>query len=157
MKKVVLSFVVIFVVFVIPAWAADVTTYGSPVNAEVISEKAFVRADHDNKAKRILTLEEGDALDLLAQWDGSEAFPWYKVETDEGEGWIYGQNIQRLDGKPAAAQGQKSVPEPGVLASDGNYVTVVAKGEGTERSKTLERAWIEAVRLAVGAVVSSKS
>jgi hypothetical protein len=158
MKKTLLSFAVVLIALVISAHAADVTAYGSPVPAEVVSEKAFVRADHSSKAKRVSTLEEGDALDLLAQWDGGDAFPWYKVETDEGEGWIYGQNIQRLDGKPmGAAQGQKNVPEPGVLGSDGNYVTVVARGQGTDRAKALEQAWIEAVRLAVGATISSKS
>ncbi|MDR2528927.1 MAG: SH3 domain-containing protein [Synergistaceae bacterium] len=151
-----------------PAAADDVQAFGSPVPAEVVSEKAFVRAGHDNKAKRVATLEEGDALDLLAQWDGGDAFSWYRVETDSGEGWIYGQNVQRLDGGSAESAGKTAasanqapdkaaMPNAGVLGSDGDYVTVMALGQGTDRAKALEQAWIEAVRLAVGAIISSKS
>jgi hypothetical protein len=159
MKKICLSLVVVLVVFVVPVWAADFKTFDSPVDAEVISEKAFVRAEHDNASKRLVTLEEGDAVSLIGEWsDDGGAFPWYAVMIKAETGWIYGQNVQRLDGKPTAiTQGQKSVPEPGVLASDGDYVTVVARGQGTDRAKALEQAWIEAVRLAVGATISSKS
>ena len=130
-----------------------------PVPAEVTEDKAFVRADHDNKAKRVATLEEGDALDLLAEWDGGDAFPWYKVDTDEGEGWIYGQTLRRLDGKPAAAQtapepgGETAAPRAGIVSAEGDFVTVIAKGDGVNRDKALESAWIEAVRLAVGTVI----
>ena len=136
-----------------------------PVPAEVLSEKAFVRAEHDNKSKRLGTLEEGDVIDLLAEWNGNDAFPWYKVATDTGEGWIYGQNVQRLDGmpeataaaKPSAPTSQAATRESGVIKSDGNFVTVVSRGQGADRTQALNAAWIEAVRLAIGMIISSKS
>jgi uncharacterized protein YecT (DUF1311 family) len=141
---------------------SDGKTFDSPVPAEVTEEKAFVREDHDNKAKRIATLEEGDGLDLLNEWQGNEEYPWYRIETDEGEGWIYGQVIRRLDGEPiqtppVQSGEKKSVPEVGILASDSDFVTVIARGQGTDRQKALEQAWIDAVRLAVGTIISSKS
>jgi hypothetical protein len=143
--------------------ADGVKTFDAPVPAEIISEKAFVREDHDNSAKRVVTLEEGDSLHLLAQWDGGDEYPWYWTMTGEAEGWIYGQNLQRLDGKSQAASAsangteKKSLPSPGIMSSNGDFVIVVATGQGTDRTSALERAWIDAVRLAVGAIISSKS
>jgi hypothetical protein len=136
-----------------------------PVPAEVLSEKAFVRAEHDNKSKRLATLEEGDAIDLLAEWNGDDAFPWYKVATDTGEGWIYGKNVQCLDGspeatvaaKPSAQTSQAAARESGVMKSDGDFVTVISRGQGTGRTQALNAAWVEAVRLAIGMIISSKS
>jgi hypothetical protein len=165
MKKLLFSFSAILLIFTASARAEDFKSFDKKVDAEVITEKAFVRADHDNKAKRLHTFEEGDALELLGEWRGSESYPWYKVKTDAGEGWIYGQMIHRLDGKPTekqdAAQNQDkksaSMPEPGVVSSEGDYVTVIARGQSTDRAKAYEQAWIEAVRLAVGSVISSKS
>jgi hypothetical protein len=169
MKKIFLSLMVVLVVLATSVHGADFKAYDSPVDAEIIAEKAFVRSDHENRSKRLVSLEEGDVVSLMGEWDGGDAYPWYAVMIKAETGWIYGQNIQRLDGKPMTAaasppatgvptaQGQKSAPEPGVLATDGDYVTVVARGQGTDRAKALEQAWIEAVRLAVGATISSKS
>ena len=132
-----------------------------PIPAEVI-DKAFVRETHDNKAKRIATLEEGDGLDLLEEWTGGDAYPWYRVETENGEGWIYGQVVRRLDGgtvqTASAPAGKKTPPlEAGILSDAGDFVTVTARGQGTDRQKALEAAWIDAVRLAVGTIISSRS
>jgi hypothetical protein len=161
MKKFLFSLVLVLTVFAFCVYAEDFKSFDSPVSAEVISEKAFIRADHDNGSKRVATLEEGDAVSLMGQWDGGEAYPWYAVMAEAESGWIYGQNVQRLDGKPTApaarGQGSDSMPEPGVLASDGDYVTVAALGQGTDRAKALEQAWIEAVRLAVGATISTRA
>ena len=133
--------------------------YDALVPAEVIATKAFVREDHDNSSKRVLTLEEGDAVPLSGEWKGGDAFPWYLVVLDEGAGWVYGQNIQRLDGKPAvqSAATEALVPEPGIVKADKDYVTVIAKGQGTNRAEALEKAWTGAVSLAVGMILSSRS
>jgi hypothetical protein len=45
----------------------------------------------------------------------------------------------------------------GILADNGDFVMVVARGPGTDRQKALNAAWIDAVRLAVGTIISSKS
>jgi len=134
----------------------DVSASFAPVPAEVIEAKAFVRSDHDHHAGKVAVLEEGDALELLEEWHGNTLLPWYRVKTDSGEGWIYAQVVRRLDrisSSPAPSQAQNS----GVLSNDGKYVTVLAIGQGTDRAKALEQAWIEAVRLAVGTIISSKS
>ena len=134
----------------------DATASFAPVPAEVIEAKAFVRSDHEHQASKVAVLEEGDALELLEEWHGNTPFPWYRVKTGSGEGWIYGQVVRRLDGissSPTPSQTQN----PGVLTDDGKYVTVVAIGQGVDRAKALEQAWIEAVRLAVGTIISSKS
>ena len=167
MKKIFIA-VISLLVFCNVCAAAEFKPFDSPVRAEIISEKAFVRADHDHDAKRVITLEEGDSLFLTGEWNDEEPYPWYAVTTKEEKGWIYGQNIQRLDGKPAAPTQTAAAPaeqerggpitlDAGVVSSDGDYVTVIARGQGTDRQKALEQAWIEAVRLAVGTVISSRS
>ena len=50
-----------------------------------------------------------------------------------------------------------AAPEPGIVKADKNYVTVIARGQGTDRTRALEKAWTDAVRLAVGMVLSSKT
>ena len=51
----------------------------------------------------------------------------------------------------------RKVPEPGIVKADKDYVTVIAKGEGANRSEALEASWTEAVRLGVGMIISGKS
>jgi hypothetical protein len=153
------AFILALNILIVSAYA-DV--YETPVPAEVTEEKAFVRENHGNKAKRVATLEEGDGLDLLEEWQGSDSYPWYKVKIDGVEGWIYGQVVRRLDGgtaqtQPAASEKSKSIPEVGLLADKGDFVTVVARGQGTVRQNALNAAWIDAVRFAVGTIISSKS
>ncbi|GHS99446.1 hypothetical protein AGMMS50276_23080 [Synergistales bacterium] len=160
MKKLLFALICVLV-FVRVAVAAE-KVFKPIVPAEVIEEKAFVRMDHNNESKRVLTLKEGDALELLAEWRGNDPYPWYKVKTNKGERWIYGKVVRRLDAETetkAATQTPNSAafPDVGVLKSDKNYVTVVAIGQGTDRAKALEQAWIDAVRLAVGSTISSKS
>ena len=64
-------------------------------------------------------------------------------------GWVYGQYVEAINDDTTAPFERAS--------ADGRYVTVVAIGQGTDRAKALEQAWIEAVRLAVGTIISSKS
>jgi len=47
--------------------------------------------------------------------------------------------------------------ETGIVKASRDFVTVVARGEGTTRQEALEQAWTDAVRIAVGMVLSSKS
>lgn len=51
----------------------------------------------------------------------------------------------------------RKIPEPGIVKADKDYVTVIAKGEGANRSEALEASWTEAVRLGVGMIISGKT
>ena len=150
----------------VQSFEETVSSAAQPIPAEVVVDRAFVRETHDAQAKRVATLEEGDGLRLLEEWKGTDPYPWYRIITDSGEGWIYGQVIRRLDeGRSPEATRQTAKQETpavnnlqtGIIGSDENYVTVVVTGQGLERSEALEQAWIEAVRLAVGAIISSRS
>ncbi|MBQ9390236.1 MAG: hypothetical protein IJU07_08690 [Synergistaceae bacterium] len=50
-----------------------------------------------------------------------------------------------------------AVPETGIVKANRDFVTVVAQGEGASRQAALEQAWTDAVRIAVGMVLSAKS
>jgi hypothetical protein len=161
-RKIFLSCLSVFILSVAAIAATEEKAFDKSIPAEVIENKAFIRATHNHQSKRIVTLEEGDALELLSEWKGPDNDSWYKIKTDEGEGWIYGQVIRRLDRKQEdetiVGQKQKPVlPESRILAGNKDYVTVIASGQGMERAQALEQAWIEAVRLAVGTIISSKS
>lgn len=45
----------------------------------------------------------------------------------------------------------------GIIGADKDYITVIAEGKDTDRKRALEGAYIDAVRLAVGAIISSKT
>lgn len=145
------------------AFASDEITFDAPVRAEVISQKAFAREDHDDGAARVATYEEGDPLQIIGEWKNDDGHLWFAISVDGKKCWIYGRNIQRLDvpasasASSSAEQTQAELPQPGMISANETHVAVIARGEGTNRQEALEQAWIDAVRMAVGAVISSKS
>lgn len=48
-------------------------------------------------------------------------------------------------------------PETGIVKANKDFVTVISQGEGANRQAALEQAWTDAVRIAVGMVLSAKS
>lgn len=48
-------------------------------------------------------------------------------------------------------------PETGIVKANKDFVTVISQGEGSNRQAALEQAWTDAVRIAVGMVLSAKS
>lgn len=48
-------------------------------------------------------------------------------------------------------------PETGIVKANKDFVTVISQGEGANRNAALEQAWTDAVRIAVGMVLSAKS
>lgn len=50
-----------------------------------------------------------------------------------------------------------ATPETGIVKANKDFVTVISQGEGANRNAALEQAWTDAVRIAVGMVLSAKS
>lgn len=100
-----------------PLHAAE-TALDPPVEGEVFVERAFVRSSPSNRAKIVVKLSEGDVVDIVAELIGEAKLPWYKVRTDEGEGWMYGQFLRRLDGDgpkgfaPSPEESSAETPTP---------------------------------------------
>ena len=148
----------------VPAESAGVRRIDPPVPAEVL-EKSFLRADHDHKSKTLAACSEGAGVDIVGDWTAPNGIRWYEVKAEGGRGWIMAKFVRPLvDEVPEAATVPVQAPAPvkpapvsAKPAASGDYLTVTATGAGTSRSEAVERAWMEAVRLAVGVVISSKT
>lgn len=148
----------------VPAESAGVRRIDPPVPAEVL-EKSFLRADHDHKSKTLAACSEGAGVDIVGDWTAPNGIRWYEVKAEGVRGWIMAKFVRPLvDEVPEAATVPVQAPAPvkpapvsAKPAASGDYLTVTATGAGTSRSEAVERAWMEAVRLAVGVVISSKT
>jgi len=148
----------------VPAESAGVRRIDPPVPAEVL-EKSFLRADHDHKSKTLAACSEGAGVDIVGDWTAPNGIRWYQVKAEGVRGWIMAKFVRPLvDEVPEAAAVPVQTPAPvkpapvsAKPAASGDYLTVKATGAGTSRSEAVERAWMEAVRLAVGVVISSKT
>lgn len=150
MKKTFCTFLFLFciIAFARAAMASsEITTF--PTEAKLTGDKVSVRSEPSTQSQRLTNLAINSVVTVLAREVGDMQYPWYKVRYSGGEGWVYGQYVE-------ATNDDTTTPFERASA-DGRYVTVVAIGQGTDRAKALEQAWIEAVRLAVGTIISSKS
>jgi len=150
MKKPICTFLFLFciIAFARAAMASsEITTF--PTEAKLTGDKVFVRSEPSTQSQRLTNLAINSVVTVLAREMGDMQYPWYKVRYSDGEGWVYGQYVEAINDDTTAPFERAS--------ADGRYVTVVAIGQGTDRAKALEQAWIEAVRLAVGTIISSKS
>ena len=150
MKKPFCTFLLLFCVIAFARAAmasSEITTF--PTEAKLTGDKVFVRSEPSTQSQRLTNLAINSVVTVLAREMGDMQYPWYKVRYSDGEGWVYGQYVEAINDDTTAPFERAS--------ADGRYVTVVAIGQGTDRAKALEQAWIEAVRLAVGTIISSKS
>ncbi len=54
-----------------------------------------VRDGHSTRGTNILTKYSNRDVEILDSWHGKgDPFPWYKIKTENGEGWMYGQYIE---------------------------------------------------------------
>ncbi len=53
-----------------------------------------VRDGHSTRGTRVLTRFSNRDVEILDTWRGGDAFPWYKIRLENGEGWVYGQYIE---------------------------------------------------------------
>jgi len=135
-----------------------------PIPAEIL-EKAFLRADHNHKSKSLGSCSEGAGVDILAEWNSPDGIRWYQVKSAGIKGWIMAKFVRVLiddlektdipSQSPLPVQSPSSQKQPPQQKSD--YISVKSAGSGTTRAEAIERAWMEAVRLAVGVVISSKT
>ena len=150
MKKTFCTFLFLFCVIAFARAAmasSEITTF--PTEAKLTGDKVSVRSEPGTQSQRLTNLAINSVVTVLAREMGDMQYPWYKVRYSGGEGWVYGQYVKAINDDTAAPFERAS--------ADGRYVTVVAIGQGIDRAKALEQAWIEAVRLAVGTIISSKS
>ena len=150
MKKTFCTFLFLFCVIAFARAAmasSEITTF--PTEAKLTGDKVSVRSEPGTQSQRLTNLAINSVVTVLAREVGDMQYPWYKVRYSGGEGWVYGQYVKAINDDTTAPFERAS--------ADGRYVTVVAIGQGIDRAKALEQAWIEAVRLAVGTIISSKS
>ena len=136
--------------------------------SEFMKDESFAAAESDMTrvlvgAKRILPKE---AYDLIRKSQRE----WIQtVRDEEAEDLIDMNGFSRVRAYTAVTKNRvgelqsivntmsRKIPEPGVVKADKDYVTVIAKGEGSNRTEALESSWTEAVRIAVGMIISSKT
>lgn len=135
---------------------------------ELMNDSAFSAADREmnqvwSSARKSLSKEEFDSL-------RNSQREWSRTGRDEeAEDLIDINGYSKARAYTIVTQNRtaeirsmidaknKKTPEPGIVKADKDYVTVIAKGEGANRSEALEASWTEAVRIAVGMIISSKS
>ena len=120
-----------------PLHAAE-TPLDPPVEGEVFVERAFVRSSPSNRAKVVTKLSEGDVVDIVAELIGEAKLPWYKVRSDDGEGWVYGQFLRRLDGD--GPKGFAPSPETPAAATP---TPVISSSKTPSKSPAAEEAPLE--------------
>lgn len=135
---------------------------------DLMNDSAFSAADREmnqalSSARKTLPKEDYDSL-------RNSQREWVRTGRDEeAEDLIDMNGYSKARAYTVATQNRtaeirsmidaktKRIPEPGIVKADKDYVTVIAKGEGANRSEALEASWTEAVRIAVGMIISSKS
>ncbi len=61
----------------------------------VKGQSVNVRDGHSTRGTNILTKYSNRDVEILDSWRGQgDPYPWYKIRTENGEGWIYGQYIE---------------------------------------------------------------
>ena len=148
-----------------PARNSGVGRIDPPIPAEVL-EKSFIRADHDHKSKTLAACSEGAGVDIVGDWTAPDGIRWYQVKAENVGGWMMAKFVRPLVEEagetlapPARSPSSAKAADPSAVkpASNGDYIAVTAKGSGTSRAEAVEMAWMEAVRLAVGVVITSKT
>ena len=64
--------------------------------------------------------------------------------------------IREMSGQTAGTKAPAKI-QTGIVKADKDYITVIAEGYAETKQKALESAYIDAVRLAVGAIISAKT
>lgn len=135
---------------------------------ELMKDSAFSAADREmnqalSSARKTLPKEDYDSLRNTQR-------EWVRTGRDEeAEDLIDMNGYSKARAYTVATQNRtaeirsiidaktKRIPEPGIVKADKDYVTVIAKGEGANRSEALEASWTEAVRIAVGMIISGRT
>lgn len=56
-----------------------------------------VRDGHSVKGTKVLAQVSNRSVTVLERWQGTgEAFPWYRIQLEKGDGWVYGRYIEIL-------------------------------------------------------------
>ncbi|MGI6074740.1 MAG: SH3 domain-containing protein [Pyramidobacter sp.] len=54
-----------------------------------------VRDGHSTQNTRVLMQMSNQPVTVLERWQGKgEAFPWYRIQLEQGDGWVYGRYVQ---------------------------------------------------------------
>jgi hypothetical protein len=54
-----------------------------------------VRDGHSTRGTNVLTQMSNQTVTLLERWHGeNDAYPWYRIQIGEGDGWVYGRYVE---------------------------------------------------------------
>ena len=171
MLRKVLASLCLLLIVAFPAFSLSQEDY-----RELLKDSEFAAADDELKeawdyAKNNLAPEKFDELkssqrewakngrdesaEELIDFQGYSKVMAYTAVTKERA-----EEIRRISGQPEKISAEKPKPEKiqtGIISADKDYITVIAEGKNTDRKLALEAAYVDAVRLAVGAIISSKT
>ena len=171
MLRKVLASLCLLLIVAFPAFSLSQEDY-----RELLKDSEFSAADDELKeawdyAKNNLAPEKFDELkssqrewakngrdesaEELIDFQGYSKVMAYTAVTKERA-----EEIRRISGQPEKKSAEKLQPEKiqtGIISADKDYITVIAEGKNTDRKLALEAAYVDAVRLAVGAIISSKT
>ena len=171
MLRKVLASLCLLLIVAFPAFSLSQEDY-----RELLKDSEFAAADDELKeawdyAKNNLAPEKFDELKSsqrewakngrdesateLIDFQGYSKVMAYTAVTKERA-----EEIRRISGQPEKISAEKPKPEKiqtGIISADKDYITVIAEGKNTDRKLALEAAYVDAVRLAVGAIISAKT
>jgi hypothetical protein len=73
-----------------------------PARGVIVGTNVNIRPDHSTNGAPVMKLNADTRADILDRWEGTSGSlsgPWFRIRTNRGEGWIYGQYFQPLDGR----------------------------------------------------------
>ena len=171
MLRKVLASLCLLLIVAFPAFSLSQEDY-----RELLKDSEFAAADDELKeawdyAKNNLAPEKFDELkesqrewakngrdesaEELIDFQGYSKVMAYTAVTKERA-----EEIRKISGQPEKKSAEKLQPEKiqtGIISADKDYITVIAEGKNTDRKLALEAAYVDAVRLAVGAIISAKT
>lgn len=169
MRKILCAAFALVIILEVSAFALGESDY-----RELLKDSEFASADkalHQawSDAKKAMTQEEFDALktdqrewaktlrdeeaEELMDFQGYSKVMAYIAVTNERV-----KAIRAMFTKDIASESSSpSKITSGIIKADKDYITVIAEGYAENKQKALESAYIDAVRLAVGAIISAKT
>lgn len=108
--------------------APEPVPHPAPQSVIINYEGVNVRDGHSTRGTRVLGKLSKGEVKLLEVWNGTDQFPWYRVETETLSGWVYGRYVdadepESKDDAPITPEHRGRVTRDRVNVRDGHSTT----------------------------------